>query len=402
MEILERERQRPLPRRPGEQLHDGLEQARALELGLGRRTGRRGGLDAGHEPREAGGPIGPRKVDLRHEVAQELGPQAERRSSAKVDGRAGERASPVALGRGEELLAQPRLSYPSLAAQCHGRPVARAGALPCGQQRAELARSPDERREMRRGWRRDLGNRCTQPLGRPPRLRRRGDPELRAQALPHAGVLRERARSVACVREPTDQIARGTLVQRVHARAPPRPLDGAAEIAGRLHLGGETLQGRAQPCVVLVAQRERPLVVELVEQLSAAERHGLAEAVLSHEPRELARVHPDVLVAQRDAVPVGDHDIAGGRAQGPDRAAQARPRARVQHVGPEPRREPRPRMRARMQRQPGEHRASAPRARQLHPVTAAIHLQLAEDADAQHRPGEPIRHGGLTGDLTLD
>ena len=145
-----------------------------------------------------------------------------------------------------------------------------------------------------------------------------------------------------------------------------------------------------------------PVVVDAREQLAVAQREGVLDTALGAQVLELARVDPHLGVA-REPDPVARRGkqvrrAAQRRAQRGERDAQARPRAFVEHVGPEARCDLGPRMQPRIERQPCEQRPHAPPRGRLDPSAAGLDGQIPEDEDPQclhapslRRPGAPDR-----------
>ena len=155
----------------------------------------------------------------------------------------------------------------------------------------------------------------------------------------------------------------GGLVERVEIGAPARPGQRLLGLDGCLR---ERREGNAATPAMAVALPQDPVVVEVRQQLTAGEierRLGLAGV---EEPVELAEVDGDVL-AQLDPLAVGA-ERGGGRAERTanrrKRRPQARAGARVEHIGPERGRDRRPRVRPRVEREPGQQGASGAAGRQ--------------------------------------
>src|SRR5262249_7937790 len=88
---------------------------------------------------------------------------------------------------------------------------------------------------------------------------------------------------------------------------------------------------------------------------------------------------------EADQLAVGDHVVGAERAaQLVQRRAQARPRARLEDVGPEAGGQLEARVQAWMERQPGEQLACGPAGRDVERAVAGFDGELAEEADAQH------------------
>ena len=151
---------------------------------------------------------------------------------------------------------------------------------------------------------------------------------------------------------------------------------------------GQPLEQVDEAVAVGVARPQRPLVLEAGQQRRVAELRRPGELALGDEGIELAGVDQDVAV-ELDVV-ARRHDVGAARlaevaAQGPDRAAQARAGAGVEHVGPEARGELAAGLRPGVQREPGEE-APGPasgRGRQRFPVD--LHRHRPEQANSEHK-----------------
>ncbi len=142
---------------------------------------------------------------------------------------------------------------------------------------------------------------------------------------------------------------------------------------------------------MLIAPLVHPVVVEPRQNVAAGKLDGVLEPVLLDAALELRNVRPDeVLARQADGVAIGDHVLLAVLTQRApqrrQRAAQARSRALVEHVWPEPRRERRAGMRAPIERQPAEQGAGTAARRWLELVSIELDRQIPKDPDPQHCP----------------
>ncbi len=437
VDVLERERERPVPRGPLEQLDRRLVQAHALEVG--RRGEALDGLAAeperevGNERREVRRPCGGggRRGELAAEVGEELGPRRERRAAAgvgraaEVDRGAGGGQRPVAAGTVEQLEDEARLAHARLGDDRDHRAPARAGGVPRGGELRELAVAPDERQPRRsvgprgpgrrgRGERR-AGRGRAEVVGRAPRLGRGCDPQLAAQALAQPVVHADRRGALAGGREAAHQPAVGRFVEAVERRLPARPREGCGRVARVLGGAREPLEDADQGLAVRGARLDRPVVVELGQELPAAHRDGLLEPPRRRQVGEGAGVDPDrVRTGEADLSAVRHQRVGGGAersAHRPHRGAQAPACARVEHVGPEPRREVRPRMRPGMQREPRQERPRPAPGGRLDRGAVGLDAQRPEHVDPEHGPtlalpGRRVKAaapgpGGVDGRLTV-
>ena len=127
------------------------------------------------------------------------------------------------------------------------------------------------------------------------------------------------------------------LVERVDLHLAPGPADRVADLAALHAVTGELLEQGDHALAMALARGQRPLVLHPLQQLPVAERQRLLGRRVADEPLELARVDPQVRVrAQPDTLSVDDDPVGELPAQRPQHAAQARPRALVEHVGPKP------------------------------------------------------------------
>jgi hypothetical protein len=158
---------------------------------------------------------------------------------------------------------------------------------------------------------------------------------------------------------------------------------GAAREADRLgRVGGPLghLRQHLGPASALaVARVARPFVVEARQQLALAQRQRLLGPALGDQLLESEGVHPGV--AQADGLAGGHQVPVRGVPQRPaqrrQRGAEARARALLEHVGPKRARDLRARMRARVQRQPGEQGSRLGRCGRLQPLAVGLDAQLS-------------------------
>ena len=124
----------------------------------------------------------------------------------------------------------------------------------------------------------------------------------------------------------------------------------------------QRLEGRDRSLTVSVARLEHPFIVEVGQQCAFAERERLSAAPFGAEAFGLEHVDPGA-VREADAVARRHERLGAERPpQCPERAAEARARTLVEHVGPEARRHGGPRVQARVERQPAEQRPRPARA----------------------------------------
>ena len=160
--------------------------------------------------------------------------------------------------------------------------------------------------------------------------------------------------------------------------------DRSAQVAVPCGGGGELLEQRDEAVAVLVLRLERPLVVEPGKEGALAERERLFGVPGGAEALGLEDVDPGV-GREADAVASRDERVLAERAaQRPERAAQARARAVVEHVGPESGGDGGPRLRARAEGQPAEQRAR-PSRRERTAFTVDLCGDLADESQPQHR-----------------
>ena len=219
-----------------------------------------------------------------------------------------------------------------------------------------------------------------------PRLLRGADPELREEAVAEPVVDGQGPGPVAGRREHPHEVPRDLLRERIEREPPAAPVDRLGPAAFGLGLARQSGEHGGELALVLLARLEHPVVVEVAEQPAAAEIDRAGGIAGRHQPPELAEVGPDLLV-EADLLPRRPQVAGGGSergAQGPQRAAKAGPRARVEHVGPEAARQLAPGMQARVDGQPAEE-APWPAGRQIDALAFELDLQ---------RPEQPNDHGG--------
>ena len=297
-----------------------------------------------------------------------------------------------------ELEREPRLADARLAGEQHEPArVVQLHARPGGAHAAELGRAPDELalvRPAQRGRRRHVerGRALLLVLpdlrGQRARRRRRRDPQRRPQPLGEPVVRGQRGRALARAREALDQAPVRLLAERVQRDRRAGPPQRLGEFARPLGVGGERLERRAEPVGVLLPGVVHPVVVEPGQQLARAGIDRLARAAGGEQRGERAHVDPQDLLVARERDRVARRHEAGGaraerRAQLAERDAQARPRALVEHVGPEAAGDLPPRVLARMQREPCEQQPRTARAGRRQREPAGFELQAAAEADAQ-------------------
>ena len=199
----------------------------------------------------------------------------------------------------------------------------------------------------------------------PSHTRARGrDAEPRPQPLGKLPAGRQRGGAVARVREPLDQAPIGRFGERIERHLGAREPDRLGRVPGGAR---GVLERFGEPVRVLLTGLVRPVVLEAVQDRSAASLECAGDIALVERLLERARVDPEVRALERDGLPGRNH-VAGRRAQGLAELGQGHPQAGagrlVEHVGPEPRRQLGTRLWARVQRKIGEHRSRPPRGRQ--------------------------------------
>ena len=364
VDVLERERDRPVAGRPLDELDGRLLQPRALEVG--RRAGALAvaGAEAPAEPRrerrKARGPpgVGRRRREVARQLADQLRPEPERRAAALavrpagVERRARGRERPAGAGAVEQLVDEAGLADAGLAGDRDDAAAPVARGRPDVEQHPQLAFAPDEReRGLGRGSRRaDRGGRRALRRGLlgahlvedRPRRRRGRDAQLAAQALGEPVVHADRRRALPRRGQPAHQTTVRRLVEAVERGLAACPRERRLGVAAGLGLPREPLEHGPEALAMRRPRLDGPVVVEALEQVAAAaQRDRLLEAARGAELLEGERVDPDRAPAvEADPVGVGG-ERAGGRPQRPpqrpDRSPQARPCARVEHVGPEAR-----------------------------------------------------------------
>jgi hypothetical protein len=259
------------------------------------------------------------------------------------------------------------------------------------QQGAQLGVAADHGLPRRPGGRGRRG--AAHALRRVACLGGRGEPELRAQAICEPVVHAQRARAVSCGREPSHDVARRGLVQRVELEATPRVGDGEL---GRRRITGEPHEDVGEPGGLPVARFEHPVGVEVLEQRAAVRRGRGLQRPLTHQPLGLLQVRR---AAQPEALTRRDERSgtlrSEGAAQRPGGAAQGRPGARVEDVGPEAGGERPAWMVSRMQGEPGQQLPRATACGRLDAPSMDLRLQRPEEPHVEHVPilRTPTLHG---------
>ena len=174
------------------------------------------------------------------------------------------------------------------------------------------------------------------------------------------------------------------LRERLERGLAPGQLDRPPDVAGVLGFPRQRLERSDGALAMRVARLEHPLVVEPGEQRALAERERLLAATLGAEPFRLEHVHPGA-VGEPDAV-AGRHERVGAERspERPERAAQARAGALVEHVGPEARRDCCPRVATRVEREPAQQGARPP-GRKLPSDAVDLDGDLSHEPDPHHR-----------------
>ena len=221
--------------------------------------------------------------------------------------------------------------------------------------------------------------RLRQRLGLP----RRPHPYAGEHAAAELRVLRQRGAPVSGRIEAAHERPVDPLCERVERRLAPREIDRAPCIACLVGGEGKRLQERHGAIAVRIACFEHPLVVEPGQKRSLAERQRLLAAPIEAQAVGFDHVDPGV-GGEPDAVAARHERVAERASQRPERTAQARSGALVQHVGPEPRRDVRARVETGVEREPAEQR-QRPAARQRPGLAVHLDPDFAHEADAQHR-----------------
>jgi hypothetical protein len=400
MKVLDHQQQRSLSRGLGDDDGDRLEQpvARALRVAVPAGVGM-SGREVGQEPRELGRNPPGRRGRGGETLTQCFGERPVGRHTV-CEAAAGEGHGAFTLSLDGERRDEARLADAGLAGNGHHRRVAGAGLAPGLTQMCERIVAADKRRGVcagqgrgqRRGPRR-AGRARRVPLDlvdERPRLRGRLDSEVAHEGRSQRPIRRHGAGAVAGARESQDEVARGVLRQRVERHVLAAVPHCEAQIAGLLGRCSQRREHLAHALAMPVALLEHPVVVEVAQQLAAAELQCLRATAERDEAGELARVDPDAgRVLDPDSLAVGRNtargDLAELVAQGGQRRAQARPRALLEDLGPELRSDPAARMKTRTEREPREQcpRPAARDALQDPPVE--FDGQLSQQADPQHR-----------------
>ena len=347
---------------PAERAVDGIEQALARAGGiLGARTQGRVGIGLAQRLR-----VG---LERRQRFLPAAPEQDERAAGLQLLG---------------ELPREPRLADPRLAGD-HDHPPGpvHLDVRPRGAQPVELAGAPHEgevrlAREDRgcRDGRAIAADRVEQRAG----LARRGDGEGAAQALGETLARGQRGGAVAGGGEALDQPAVGLLGQRVERHLLARQ----ANRFGGGRRRREQFERPGEPVRVGLARLVGPVVLEAVEDRRRAGVERRGGVVARERGVERPRVDPEPVV-EDDRLAGGDH-VGGGRPERPAQLGQRGPQARagrlVEHVGPEARGDLRAAVRARVERQVGEHATGAARGGGLDVRT--LEPQPAGESQLQH------------------
>ena len=155
MRILEQEQQRRVAGGPAEQRDDRLEQPRALKVRRDRRV-RRGAArevhgELGSQRRQIiwPGGVGRWRGKRRQQLADQLGPQAQRGRSAKIKRRARRSLSASCARPRAQLGRQSRLSDPRFTADHRCRSRACGDGVPRALELAQLAIAAEQRQQPR-------------------------------------------------------------------------------------------------------------------------------------------------------------------------------------------------------------------------------------------------------------
>jgi hypothetical protein len=244
------------------------------------------------------------------------------------------------------------------------------------------------RRRLRRLRRCCLGA-VPQRVGQLARRPRGRNPELVAQPAGQPFIGPQRRRPVPGCCQPPHQLPLRFLSERVEGHLATGVLDRSLKFPLALGPGGEPRQQFRNLVAHLVATLVHPILVEPGEQLPAAQRQRVLKALVLHAVFELRDVGPHLGIAGKpDVVPASDQISLAVRAEGSaqcrERAAQARAGALVEHVRPEPCRQPRARVHAPVECQPAEQRAGAPAGRRLERASVELDVQIPQQPHPQH------------------
>ena len=208
--------------------------------------------------------------------------------------------------------------------------------------------------------------------------------EARDEAAPELGVLGERGAPVPGRVEPAHQRSVDLLRERLERSLAPGERHGSAQIARLDGRRRERLEQRDDALAMVVLRLERPLVAEIRQQVVVAKRERVRESSLRPQALGLEDVDRR-LRREPDAFARRDEGVFTERApERPERAAQARARALVEHVGPEDRRDGCPRMEAGMKREPRQERAR-PSGRKRAALAVDLCRDLSHESQLQHR-----------------
>jgi hypothetical protein len=205
----------------------------------------------------------------------------------------------------------------------------------------------------------------------------------------------ERRRRLSRAREPAYEGAVHLLRQRVKLGLLPGERKRASSFATGLGLVGRRSEDPDTAAALLVPRLDCPLFLDAGKEL----------AVDRVEQLRVASVDPDsVAVGKPDSVACRDQSSLGVRPEDPPdrphRVAQARPRAGVEHVRPEPSRDARSGMEPGVESQPREQLGRAA-VRQFPPLALDLDAQLPDQMDAHHRDSAYPADARLTARLTV-
>ena len=219
----------------------------------------------------------------------------------------------------------------------------------------------------------------------------RADSERREHAAAQIAVRCERSASIAGGGEASEEIAMGLLGQWVESRAPPGEIGSACEIAFLGRLLDEPSEELARALAVALAGLIDPIALHTGEQLSVRERQRLIVSAGRNEGLELTDIHPQAVSREADAVTRSHEQVGRGAElppERPQRATQARKRARVEHIRPEAGRDGTTSVHLRRQRQPREKGGGTIEAGGRPVLSVHLDLELPDQRHAEHQASE--------------
>src|SRR5919201_2827838 len=369
-----------------------------------------GGLELGREPRKVGDPgqlLRRRSVDT-DQSTQELGPEAKRRPSAKVQASAPRDRGSLGPRRLDQLRGDSGLADPSLSGESGDAAMAGSGLMPDLDQGLELRDATRERVSVTE-WHRiiarlDPGHcplrsgrvRSAEVMSQSPRLPGGADSELGAKTRSKLVVGGQHTGPVTGGGEHPHQVSRRLLAERIDCQPTPSPADRRDAILTGVGLGRQFGEHGAQLALLLLARLEHPLLVEVAEEPAATEIDSAGPIAGGEPPAELPEIgshrrrEPDSLTRRLELGGLR----AKRRPQSPEGAAKAGARARVEHLGPEAARELSARVKAAINRQPGEEAAWLSR-RQSNLLALDLDLQRSKQANQPRGQAYPGSRSGL-------